>query len=82
MQITEKNDAIIQFISAQKAENKTITDNEAKKYPKGIFEPFDEGDLQTFIATRWAPYAQLRSDSFTYSMSTNAMVAYIKGGLN
>jgi hypothetical protein len=52
MQITEKNDAIIQFISAQKAENKTITDNEAKKYPKGIFEPFLEGDLQTFIATR------------------------------
>jgi hypothetical protein len=84
MQITEKNDAIIQFISAQKAENKTITDNEAKKYPKGIFEPFLEGDLQTFIATRWAPYATTPPDpdSFTYSMSTNAMVAYIKGGLN
>jgi hypothetical protein len=84
MQITEKNDAIIQFISAQKAENKTITDNEAKKYPKGIFEPFLEGNLQTFIATRWAPYATTPPDpdSFTYSMSTNAMVAYIKGGLN
>jgi hypothetical protein len=84
MQITEKNDAIIQFISAQKAENKTINDNEAKKYPKGIFEPFLESNLQTFIATRWAPYATTPSDpdSFTYSMSTNAMVAYIKGGLN
>jgi hypothetical protein len=84
MQITEKNDAIIQFISAQKAENKTITDNEAKKYPKGIFTPFLEGNLQTFIATRWAPYATTPPDpdSFTYSMSTNAMVAYIKGGLN
>jgi hypothetical protein len=84
MQITEKNDAIIQFISAQKAENKTINDNEAKKYPKGIFEPFLESNLQTFIATRWAPYATTPPDpdSFTYSMSTNAMVAYIKGGLN
>jgi hypothetical protein len=84
MQITEKNDAIIQFISAQKAENKTINDNEAKKYPKGIFEPFLESNLQTFIATRWAPYATAppATDSFTYSMSTNAMVAYIKGGLN
>jgi hypothetical protein len=82
MQITEKNDAIIQFISAQKAENKTITDNEAKKYPKGIFTPFTESDLQDFIATRWAPYATTPSDSFTYSMSTNAMAAYIKGGLN
>ncbi len=84
MQITEKNDAIIQFISAQKAENKTINDNEAKKYPKGIFEPFLESNLQTFIATRWAPYATTppNPDSFTYSMSTNAMVAYIKGGLN
>jgi hypothetical protein len=82
MQITEKNDAIIQFISAQKAENKTITDNEAKKYPKGIFTPFIESDLQDFIATRWAPYATTPPDSFTYSMSTNAMAAYIKGGLN
>jgi hypothetical protein len=82
MQITEKNDAIIQFISAQKAENKTITDNEAKKYPKGIFTPFLESDLQDFIATRWAPYATTPPDSFTYSMSTNAMAAYIKGGLN
>jgi hypothetical protein len=52
MQITEKNDAIIQFISAQKAENKTINDNEAKKYPKGIFTPFLESILQTFIAKR------------------------------
>jgi hypothetical protein len=84
MQITEKNDAIIQFISAQKAENKTINDNEAKKYPKGIFTPFLESILQTFIAKRWAPYATTppATDSFTYSMSTNAMVAYIKGGLN
>jgi hypothetical protein len=82
MQITEKNDAIIQFISAQKAENKTINDNEAKKYPKGIFTPFTESDLQDFIATRWAPYATTPPDSFTYSMSTNAMAAYIKGGLN
>jgi hypothetical protein len=84
MQITEKNDAIIQFISAQKAENKTINDNEAKKYPKGIFTPFLESILQTFIAKRWAPYATTppATDSFTYSMSTNAMAAYIKGGLN
>jgi hypothetical protein len=52
MQITEKNDAIVQFINAQNAENKTITDNEAKKYPKGILTPFkDEGDLQTFVST-------------------------------
>jgi hypothetical protein len=84
MQITEKNDAIIQFISAQKAENKTINDNEAKKYPKGIFTPFFESELQDFIAKRWAPYATAppATDSFTYSMSTNAMAAYIKGGLN
>jgi hypothetical protein len=80
MQITEKNDAIVQFINAQKAENKTITDNEAKKYPKGIFTPFTEGDLQTFVSTKWAPYKV--AETFTYSMSTNAMVAYIKGGLN
>jgi hypothetical protein len=81
MQITEKNDAIIQFINAQKAENKTIADNEAKKYPKGILTPFnDEGDLQTFVSTKWAPYKV--AETFTYSMSTNAMVAYIKGGLN
>jgi hypothetical protein len=81
MQITEKNDAIVQFINAQKAENKTITDNEAKKYPKGILTPFkDEGDLQTFVSTNWAPYKV--AETFTYSMSTNAMVAYIKGGLN
>jgi hypothetical protein len=80
MQITEKNDAIIQFINAQKAENKTIADNEAKKYPKGTFELFDEGDLQTFVSTKWAPYKV--DETFTYSMSTNAMVAYIKGGLN
>jgi hypothetical protein len=80
MQITEKNDAIVQFINAQKAENKTIADNEAKKYPKGILTPFDEGDLQTFVSTKWAPYKV--AETFTYSMSTNAMVAYIKGGLN
>jgi hypothetical protein len=80
MQITEKNDAIVQFINAQNAENKTITDNEAKKYPKGIFTPFTEGDLQTFVSTKWAPYKV--AETFTYSMSTNAMVAYIKGGLN
>jgi hypothetical protein len=80
MQITEKNDAIVQFINAQKAENKTIADNEAKKYPKGTFELFDEGDLQTFVSTKWAPYKV--DETFTYSMSTNAMVAYIKGGLN
>jgi hypothetical protein len=80
MQITEKNDAIIQFINAQKAENKTIADNEAKKYPKGTFELFTEGDLQTFVSTKWAPYKV--DETFTYSMSTNAMVAYIKGGLN
>jgi hypothetical protein len=80
MQITEKNDAIIQFINAQKAENKTIADNEAKKYPKGILTPFTEGDLQTFVSTKWAPYKV--AETFTYSMSTNAMVAYIKGGLN
>jgi hypothetical protein len=52
MQITEKNDAIVQFINAQKAENKTIADNEAKKYPKGTFKLFDEGDLQTFVSTK------------------------------
>jgi hypothetical protein len=80
MQITEKNDAIVRFINAQKAENKTITDNEAKKYPKGILTPFTEGDLQTFVSTKWAPYKV--AETFTYSMSTNAMVAYIKGGLN
>jgi hypothetical protein len=80
MQITEKNDAIVQFINAQKAENKTIADNEAKKYPKGTFKLFDEGDLQTFVSTKWAPYKV--DETFTYSMSTNAMVAYIKGGLN
>jgi hypothetical protein len=80
MQITEKNDAIIQFINAQKAENKTIADNEAKKYPKGTFELFTEGGLQTFVSAKWAPYKA--PETFTYSMSTNAMVAYIKGGLN
>jgi hypothetical protein len=80
MQITEKNDAIVQFINAQKAENKTIADNEAKKYPKGTFEPFAEGGLQTFVSANWAPYKA--PETFTYSMSTNAMVAYIKGGLN
>jgi hypothetical protein len=80
MQITEKNDAIVQFINAQKAENKTIADNEAKKYPKGTFEPFAEGGLQTFVSANWAPYKA--PETFTYSMRTNAMVAYIKGGLN
>jgi hypothetical protein len=47
---------------------------------KVLFTPFTEGDLQTFVSTKWAPYKV--AETFTYSMSTNAMVAYIKGGLN